>query len=378
MSIMVMSNVPVLLMGLLLIFCWIHWQQSRRMRWALAMGIFAGWCAVSRPLEATCFAVPVGVAILIRLRDWNWRERLATITLIVVGAAPFLTLQIAMNRNITGDWRTPPWQYYSNRDFPQTTMGFRQFDPTLRPVSKLPQKQAIFDMFVPDVVQDHQPKRILQQWLTWRGPILVAGTMPYSILLIFIPVGIVLCKNRERLVLLAVLPMFIVLYTISVVFQIYYPIVVIPSVLLLILLGVNVFRDPLRAALLLWLAFMAITALPEANAKIKDRLFEPRLMRQVDQWEQNYSGGRALVLFRYSPQRNIHEEPVYNTATAWPDDARIIRANDFGSENHRIFDYYAKSQPDREVFLFEEETNSYTRLGTVAELAKSLTNLPRK
>ena len=369
MSIMVMSNVPVLLMGLLLIFCWMHWRENRRLGWALAMGFFAGWAAVCRPLEATCFAMPVGVAILPRLRDWNWSGRFATIALIVLGAAPFLTLQLVMNRKITGDWRTPPWQYYSNRDFPQTTMGFRQFDPAIRPVSKLPQKQVIFDMYVPYIVKDHQPKRILHQWLQWRGPTVAEGAMPYTILLIFLPLGIWLCRDAASRVVAGVVLMFVVLYTISVVFQIYYPIVIVPSMLLLILLGVNCFRGPLRAALLLWLAFMAITALPEANLRVRDRLFEARLMRQVDEWEQNYRG-RALVLFHYSRRRNIHEEPVYNTSAAWPDDERIIRANDLGPENRKLFEYYARIEPQREVFLFDEASNSYTRLGTVGELAK--------
>ena len=377
MSIMVMSNMPVLLMGLLLIFSWMHWQETRRLRWALAMGIFAGWAAVSRPLEATCFAVPVGLGILLRLRDWDWQKRFATVALILAGAAPFLTLQVVMNHNITGDWRTPAWQYYSNRDFPQTTMGFRKFDPAIRPLSQLPQKQAIFDNFVPDIVNAHQSHFILHQWLTWRGRMLVAGTMPYSILLIFLPLGIPLCKGALRRVVAGVLPMFIVLYTVSVVFQIYYPLVVIPSVLLLVLLGINALSDGMgrfaglsRTVILLWAALMAISALPEAGRNVKDRLIEPRLMRQVDQWEHNYTGRRALVLFRYWSQRYIHEEPVYNTTTAWPDDARIIRAQDLGPQNHKLLEYYAKIQPDREVFLFDEESKTYQQLGTVAQLAK--------
>lgn len=376
MSVMVMSNVPVLLMGLLLIVAWMKWRENRRLGWALLMGIFAGWAAVCRPLEATCFAAPVGVAILFRLREWDWRKRLATVLLVLVGAAPFLVLQIVMNQHITGDWRVPAWQYYSNRDFPQTTMGFREFDPAIRPVSKLRQKQDIFDMYVSDVVQDHQPGRIVQQWLSWRGPALVRGTMPYSILLIFLPLGIWLCRNSGRIVVAAVLMMFIVLYTISVVFQIYYPIVVIPSVLLLVLLGINA-MPRVRPALLLWVALLAISVLPEANLRTKDRLFEARLMRQVDQWEQNHAAG-ALVLFRYSRNRNIHEEPVYNAVVAWPDDARIIRANDLGPENQKLFEYYAKRHSELEVFLFNEETRTYTRLGTVGELAKSLTNRPSR
>ncbi|HEV8291375.1 MAG TPA: hypothetical protein VGP94_05610 [Tepidisphaeraceae bacterium] len=377
MSIMVMSNMPVFLMGLLLIFSWIHWQQNRRWGWALAMGIFAGWAAVCRPLEATCFAVPVGLSIVLSLRQSDWTRRLATIALVIAGAAPFLTLQIVMNHNITGHWRTPAWQYYSNRDFPQTTMGFAKFDPSIRPVSRLPQKRDIYDLFVRQAVEQHQPGKILHQWLTFRGPLLVAGTMPYSVLLIFLPLGIALCNQKWRWVVAGVLPVFILLYTISVVYQIYYPVVLIPSVLLLVLLGINEvsrlfanYAQLARTTLLLWAALMAFSALPEAGRDMKDQLFAPTLLPQIDQWEANYKGNRALVLFRYSRQRPIDEEPVYNTTVAWPDDARIIRAQDLGEQNLKLFKYYAEIQPDREVFVFDEGTRKYLHLGTVAELAK--------
>jgi hypothetical protein len=377
MSIMVMSNMPVFLMGLLLIFSWMHWKENRRLRWALLMGVFAGWAAVCRPVEAVCFALPVGIGILFRLREWDWSKRFATIGLLLAGAAPFLILQIVMNQHITGNWRTPPWQYYSNRDFPQTTMGFTKFDPSIRPVSKLPQKQEIYELFVKEAVENHQPGKILGQWLTFRGPFLVSGTMPYTVLLIFLPLGILSCKQNWRWVVAGVLPVFILLYSISVVYQIYYPIVTIPSVLLLVLLGIGElsrafasYAQLVRTGLLLWIALMAISALPEAGRDVRDQLFTPTLLAQIDQWEANYKGNRALVLFRYSRKRAIDEEPVYNTTVAWPDDARIIRAQDLSRRNHELFEYYARIQPDREVYLFDEASRKYTRLGTVADLAR--------
>src|SRR5947207_8611302 len=208
-SIMVLSNIPVLIMGLLLVIAFLQWQRERRMIWAVGMGIFAGWAAVCRPLEATCFAVPVGIAILVRLRDWRWSSRMATIFLVLIGAAPFLTLQVIMNYHITGDWRTPPWQYYSKRDFPQTTMGFREFNLAIGPISALPQKQIVYENFVPDVVEAHQPRLLLRQWLDVRFPSLLVGTMPFTALVIFLPLGIPLCKSRWRWALAGVLPVFI-------------------------------------------------------------------------------------------------------------------------------------------------------------------------
>ena len=254
-------------------------------------------------------------------------------------------------------------------------MGFRKFDPSVRPVSKLPQKQKLYDVFVPYVVAAHQPRMIARQWLDVRLPLLLEGTMPYTVLVIFLPLGIPLCRARSRWVVAGVLPMFIILYGISVVFQVYYPIVVIPSVLLLVLLGMRAlatalgkFAQPARAMLLFWAGLMAIAALPEAASSTHDQFFDPKLMKQVDEWEKKFDG-RALVLFRFDPSRNLDQEPVYNATTAWPDDAKVVRAQDLG-DNQKLFNYYAKTQPDRQVFLWDERNNSIRRLGTAAELAK--------
>ena len=99
-------------------------------------------------------------------------------------------------------------------------MGFGKFDPSIRPISKLAQKQAIFDMYVRDVIREHQPRLMGHEWLSWRGPVVVAGTMPYSVLVIFFPLGFLACKCSSRWVVAGVLPVFVVLYAISVVFQV--------------------------------------------------------------------------------------------------------------------------------------------------------------
>jgi hypothetical protein len=119
-SVLVFAQVPLLLMGLLLVWAWLRWRrrpdgaagvtarptpgQSTRgderapprisssvgkpirgaagsqsspalprregwrnpfgAGWALAIGAFAGWAAIVRPLDALCYAIPVGVGLL--------------------------------------------------------------------------------------------------------------------------------------------------------------------------------------------------------------------------------------------------------------------------------------------------------------------------
>jgi hypothetical protein len=57
--------------------------------------------------------------------------------------------------------------------------------------------------------------------------------------------------------------------------------------------------------------------------------------------------------------------------TAWPDDARVIRAHDLGEMNSKLFAYYAGKAPERVVYRFDEKDGSLTRLKTVAEMARS-------
>ena len=78
----------------------------------------------------------------------------------------------------------------------------------------------------------------------------------------------------------------------------------------------------------------------------------------------------AVVLFHYSAEANVHEEPVYNTDVAWPDDAPVIRAHDLGPRNVEIFRYYAARQPDRFFYRFDRADNSLKPLGYARDLAK--------
>jgi 4-amino-4-deoxy-L-arabinose transferase-like glycosyltransferase len=66
-SVLVTSHEPMLLLGLLLVWAWLRWRRHQHWRWALAMGVFAGWGAITRPADAVCFALPVGLAMLLDL-----------------------------------------------------------------------------------------------------------------------------------------------------------------------------------------------------------------------------------------------------------------------------------------------------------------------
>ncbi|HSV14393.1 MAG TPA: glycosyltransferase family 39 protein, partial [Tepidisphaeraceae bacterium] len=96
-SVMVMSQVPVMLFGLIALLAWFNWRQSRRSRWAMLLGIASGWALITRPIDAICFLLPIGIAALIERRHL---PRLICWT--AIGLAPFLLIQLSSNKGITG------------------------------------------------------------------------------------------------------------------------------------------------------------------------------------------------------------------------------------------------------------------------------------
>ena len=81
---------------------------------------------------------------------------------------------------------------------------------------------------------------------------------------------------------------------------------------------------------------------------------------------------RSILLIRFGPESVPEWELVYNIHDSWPDDAKVIRAHDFGERNIELYRYYAERQPDRMVYRFDRETGTFSRLGNVVALAKTL------
>ena len=63
-----MSHTVMILLGLLMVWAYLHWRRSARYAWAVAIGVIAGWAAITRPVDAMCWAATVGLAILLDLR----------------------------------------------------------------------------------------------------------------------------------------------------------------------------------------------------------------------------------------------------------------------------------------------------------------------
>jgi hypothetical protein len=376
-SIMVMSQVLVMLAGLLAVLAWMKWRKTRRRGWGIALGLAVGWACLIRPVDAICYCLPIGVATLADVLRTRAPKSLGWMA---AGAVPMLVIQLISNVGVTGHLFETPFRYYADRDHPLTSFGFHKYDPSAAPVSDLPQKRDLyFNEYVPQIIA-HTPKDAVSQWLrqrlretmTFRSP------FPFPLLLPLMFAGLTAASPRAWLVL-GTLPLFVAVYVCYVFFMPHYPVIVAPAVIVAVLLGMRTLSGQsgrFRPIVGTWLGLMvmgvAVAALPQFDSTADDRMFDAPLLARVNEVLTSLPHRPAVVLFRYNPRRDVHEEPVYNADVAWPDDAPVIRAHDRGDhENVAIFRYYADHQPQRAFYRFDEASGSITYLGIAHELART-------
>lgn len=394
-SILLMSQVPALLLGLIMVWAWLCWRRHRRAGWLLLIGIAAGWCAITRPVDALCFAIPVGVAILVDLIKSNPRQWAIAGVLLVAGAAPFLAIQLVFNEGVTGHLFQTPFRMYLDRDVPGTQFGFPAGNSQARPQSVVPEKQEYYSNWVMPYIGRHRPDRLLQSWAGRWFPMIVDTTMPCRAMLPLAMVGLLGLRDRRRWVLWATVPLFALLYAFYTIFLEHYAIAIMPATAMVCLPGIDEigdaapkFRRSIVSALAMFITVACITSFWEINRliapagkQIEDETIRSPMLRGIEQDIPNAADLKkpAVFLFRYHRGGNFFEEPVYNTGVAWPDDAEIIHAHDLGAHRDReIIEYYANRKPVREFYLYDEKSaDPITDLGPDSDPDQILKNLAR-
>lgn len=383
-SVMVMAHIPLLLLGLTMIWAWLRWRRAltptAAIAYATVFGTAAGWAAITRPVDALCFALPIGVAMLVATIRQPARGRVVGLVAACLAATPFLAVQATFNRQVTGSVFTAPFSAYADRYFPGTRYGFRTIDQAARPETRLPQFHRYYDAEVRPRLFDHTPVRAVRRWVYDHLPATLRLTLPHALLIALLPVGLLALRDRPVAAApVAALALFPILYWPYAFFLPHYTLTVAPAVGLLALLGVHAlqaaagtrFAPAARAGLLAGVVGVTVAELPELNRGNFDEFFPAAGIAEVDRVLRASipANERALVLFRFPPDGNPHEEPVYNIEASWPDDGRIIRAHDLGEGNSAVFAYYAQRQPDRQVWVYDRADGRMVCLGRVSELA---------
>jgi hypothetical protein len=378
-SIMLMSQTPAMFFSLLLIWVWLRWREHRGIWLAGIAGGIAAWLAMTRPVDALTAIVPVCIGVFIDLRGETWPRRGAILLAALIGAAPFLAIQIAFNYRVTGSVIETPFEFYTRQVYPRGSYGFHGNIATTRPSWDLPQIQQAYRQLTSGFLHDHTPAQAFFMWRTKYFPDMIELLCAHRLLVILLPVGLVGLRGR-RWVVFAIFPLFVLFYFPYLFFLEHYVLIVIPAIVMLMALGVEALADCstlMRPHVLTFLA-LSILGLTISGWPLFDRVVSDDVpywadsLREIDVKLSNLPHRPAIVLFRFSLKNSVDLEPVYNADVAWPDDAQVIRAHDRGEQNIELYRYYAQRQPDRWIYLFDRNDGSLTELGQAKQLGQSL------
>ncbi len=387
---MVLSEIPFLMGAMILIWSWLRWRDRQNWRWMIPMGAAAGFMAITRPMDALCYAIPAGVAILVEMRPRTLGRLAVAAAAAVITASPFLALQIVQNVGVTGSWHVFPSDYYVARNYPAPMLGFYHFDPSKVPVSTCePKEEAMRQWIIPEY-QSHTIAKLPGKWIPIPGNQwfpqhtydLLLSSLPNAMMVVLLPCGLLsLCDNRRK-VMAAVLGLFVLGYMVYVFYLAHYAVAIMPSMICLILMGWETLARTwprIRPAIVTMMVFsmagLSIGALPAFN-DYNEPMMSYIETRFANEQLALLPNKPALVLFHYDPNGcNFHDEPAYNDSVAFPDEAMIVRARDLGpEEDKKLFKYYAARQPDRMVYFYDrgaigKNRRPLKRLGNVVDLA---------
>ncbi len=378
-SILLISQVPMFAMGALLFLLYVKWRKGRSLVVSALIGLVAGWAGITRPADALCVCVPIGIGMLFDLRGTPIGRVIKTIAVMLAAALPFLALQAVQNIGITGKLSEFPSDYYVEKQYPAPMLGFRSVDPRHIPQSPLIEKQvAMRDQILPSYLQH----RISRSFLESRSSTTVLGTLPSALLLVLIPVSLYsLCRNPVRMSVAASLLLYLVFYTFYVFYFGHYLFVMLPATVILVLGGVETIariagpsgslsRQMTYAYLLLAVGLISLASLGQLNPARADIYNGMELERAELTLQLDVTDHPAAVLFRFIDGEDIdgHRinpllEPVYNIEDAWPLDAQVLRLHDLGEkQDSAIFSYFARTQPDRVFYRYDRANFTMTRL----------------
>jgi len=99
----------------------LRWREDRRARWLLLLAAGIGWMAITRPLTAVAFAIPVAIVVLVlvwRRRAWGQLGSACAVGIAILAVIPLWSART------TGSWRVSPLMLYTDQYMPYDVPGF--------------------------------------------------------------------------------------------------------------------------------------------------------------------------------------------------------------------------------------------------------------
>jgi hypothetical protein len=333
----------------------------------MAIGLCAGMAMLTRPPETLILLSPLAVLMLI---DGYFKRSLLKVMITgLVGFAPALAIMLAMNHAASGSWSTPPWVAYANVYQPGEGLGFTKDPeslPTTLPSHASPAKQHFWSGTVRGVLYWHRANLALGSWFTlqqhdrlWK---LQQAGFNHWLAVTLLPVVVMGLFRRRGWLLLGLAVAMCGIYTI---YSFTHPLyMLIPALLIFMVIanGMHEMERHLDERAKRFLQFFVGMWLLTAIVQLYVRPGVPAgtyyaIIHEVRGPLAASLPKPALLLISYDAKTdNPNEEMVYNVDTANPDDAPLIYAHDLPGRREEIIAYYAKTQPERRVFLLNRTT----------------------
>jgi len=339
----------------------LSWRDDGRRGWLVVLSTCIAWLAITRPVTALAYALPVAVvviALVVRRRAWPALGVAMGAGILILGLLPWA------NMRTTGDWRTVPLTQYSQIYFPFDAPGFGL--DTTPPQRELPADMVEFTRhfrpihvgYGPPMLLEALGKRFVSSVMDlWIGPRIVLALAALA------AVSLLGVEAAFALATMATVFVFYLSFAHGHDWTIYYaetaPIVAFLSALGVwrLLAGLRRIRAggglaSAQPAAAVATSLLVVVFLPAMVA-------DWRLWRAVSIADQRYQRAffetvrslpepRTMVFVRYAPTHSVHRSLIANE----PDlaEARAWIVYDRGADNDRL----RRLAPDRTAYLFDE------------------------
>jgi hypothetical protein len=141
----------------------LEWRETKHEKWLFLIACCVGWMAITRPLTAVAFAIPIGIVVIWEIsRTRQWGQLLRPVLL---GTAIVLLLPISSAKD-TGSWHVSPYSLYARYYQPFDKIGFG-LDTTPPERSLPPDMQGMAKAFGPIHAKhtaDRLPSILSDRW----------------------------------------------------------------------------------------------------------------------------------------------------------------------------------------------------------------------
>ncbi|MBC7788878.1 MAG: glycosyltransferase family 39 protein [Anaerolineae bacterium] len=350
----------------------LEWRDTRREKWLIVIAVCTGWMAITRPLTALAFAIPVGIVVIwqiARTREWRQLIRPGLVGVAIVALLPVSSAQS------TGSWRVSPYSLYAKDYLPFDKLGFgldttppeRALPPDMRGMAEAygPAHEAHTPRRLPRVLYDRWHWMFVDAFRGSRLPLAIFAIGAIAVL----PAAGWFAVGGSILLTLCYLG-----YAHEPSWSVYY-LEIIPLFPFLAACGVwavwialwrrgNVVRNSIlrtttpQAALagvlicVLWLVPARRDVMRAQRGKAAGRTYQVSFTNAVAKLPE----AQTIIFIRYAPEHPIHTSLIANKAHL--PTARTWFVYDRGAENAALI----ALAPKRAPYLFDERSGTLKRL----------------